>query len=71
MERFPVFYFSFIIYYLRKIQVMYGAETDSHFKSKASNACMFKGKKTLRELMTNAVKQPRLQTLIISDNSYQ
>ena len=35
---------------------MYGAETDSHFKSKASNAYMFKGKKTLRELMTNAVK---------------
>lgn len=51
---------------------MYGAETESHFKSKASNAYMFKGKKkTLRELMTNAVKQPRLQTLIISDNSYQ
>ena len=50
---------------------MYGAETDSRFKSKASNAYMFKGKKTLRELMTNAVKQPRLQTLIISDNSYQ
>lgn len=50
---------------------MYGAETDSHLKSKASNAYMFNGKKTLRELMTNAVKQPRLQTLIISDNSYQ
>lgn len=33
-------------------------------------ACL-RGKKTLRELMTNAVKQPRLQTLIISDNSYQ
>ena len=26
---------------------MYGAETESHFKSKTSNAYMFKGKKNL------------------------